>query len=148
MKKIVAAAVCVALVGCGTTSGRISDLPAITNPNTASKVVTIRVSSLVGVANGYTVVLDDKDLLGIGSGEYAEFNVPEGEHYIGVKCFGGWTPTWKTDAVQFKAVASQPNYFEISPNLKCAGIRQIGEKEGIELTKNSKPIDLQAEAKK
>lgn len=148
MKRVVSIAFCALIVGCGTTSGRIGELPTITNPNTASKVVTIRISSIVGVANGYTVVLDGKDLLGIGSGEYAEFNVPEGDHYIGVKCFGGWTPTWKTDAVQFKAVASQSNYFEISPNLKCAGIRQIGEADALAGMKDSQLINLQVEAKK
>lgn len=142
MKKLICLAAGIALVGCGTSSGRIGELPTITNQTTASKVVTIRVSSIVGVANGYTVVLDGKDLLGIGSGEYAEFNIPEGEHYIGVKCFGGWTPTWKADAVQFSAVASKTNYFEISPNLKCAGIRQIGIKEGDALVKDSKQVDL------
>lgn len=148
MKNLLLVSMALTLIGCGTTSGRIGELPVITNQATASKVVPIRVSSIVGVANGYTVVIDGKDLLGIGSGEYTEFNVPEGEHYIGVKCFGGWTPTWKLDAVQFKAIAKQSSYFEISPNLKCAGIRQIGEQDAKSLISGSKFIDLQSDIKK
>jgi hypothetical protein len=77
------------LAACAT-SGRIGEMPKVNNPTTGSKVVVVRISSLVGAANAYTVAVGGKDLFHIGSGEHTEFLVEAGEHSIGVKCFGGW----------------------------------------------------------
>lgn len=122
---------------------RIGELPAVASADSAGKVVTIRISSIVGAANGYTVALDGKDLYGIGSGEHAEFLVPEGEHHIAVKCFGGWTPTWKEDSVKLLANPSEPSYFVISPNLKCADIKPISKVEAEKLLRSSKSLSLE-----
>lgn len=118
-------------------------MPAVINVASAGKVVTIRVSSIVGAANGYTVALDGKDLFGIGSGEHAEFLVPEGEHYIAVKCFGGWTPTWKEDSLKFSAKAADSNFFVIRPNMNCAEIKPGNEAEAKQLLQSSKPVNLE-----
>lgn len=130
------------LAGCGTSSGRIGELPAVTDATSAGKVVTVRVSSFVGAANGYTVSLDGKDLYGIGSGEHAEFLVPAGEHFIAVKCFGGWTPTWKEDSLKFRASPSETSYFAISPNLKCADIKAVAEADALKLLQGSEALNL------
>lgn len=130
------------LAGCGTSSGRIGELPAVTDATSAGKVVTVRVSSFVGAANGYTVSLDGKDLYGIGSGEHAEFLVPAGEHFIAVKCFGGWTPTWKEDSLKFHASPSETSYFAISPNLKCADIKAVAEADALKLLQGSEALNL------
>jgi len=143
MRNLIAISLVLALAGCGTTSGRIGELPAVANATSAGKVVTVRISSIVGAANGYTVALDGKDLYGIGSGEHAEFLVPEGEHYIAVKCFGGWTPTWRDDSVKFSANPSESSYFVISPNLKCADIKPIPETEAKKLLQGSKFLSLE-----
>ena len=143
MRTFVAVSFVFALVGCGTTSGRIGELPAVTNATSAGKVVTIRISSIVGAANGYTVALDGQDLYGIGSGEHAEFLVPAGEHYIAVKCFGGWTPTWKEDSTKFLANPSETSYFVISPSLKCADIKPIAEAETKGLLQGNKLLNLE-----
>lgn len=143
MKTLVAVSLVFALAGCGTTSGRIGELPAVANAASAGKVVTVRIGSIVGAANGYTVALDGKDLYGIGSGEHAEFLVPEGEHYIAVKCFGGWTPTWKEDSVKFLANPSKASYFVISPNLKCADIKPVDEAEAKKRLQGSKSLSLE-----
>jgi len=97
------------LAGCGTTSGRLGKLPVVTNTAETGKVVVVRISSFVGAANGYKVALNGKDVFGIGSGEHTELFLPQGEHYISVKCFGGWTPTWKKDAKKFFAKPSSTN---------------------------------------
>jgi len=128
---------------CGTKSGRIGELPIITNTASDGKVVTIRISNIVGAANGYTVSLDGNDLYGIGSGEHAEFLVTEGEHYIAVKCFGGWTPTWKEDSLKFVANASNTSFFVISPNFQCAEIKAISEADAMKKLQGSKLLNLE-----
>jgi hypothetical protein len=112
-----------AIYGCGTTSGRVGDLPVIVSKENASKVTVVRISSMLGVANGYTVALDGKDVFGIGSGQYTELLVPEGERFIAVKCFGGWSPTWKENSLKFEAKPSDQNFFVVSPSGSCAEIR-------------------------
>lgn len=112
------------VTGCAT-SGRIGDLPTITENQPSSSLVIIRVSSIVGGANSYYAALDGKDIFTLRSGEYTKFRIPSGEHYISVKCFGGWTPTWKKESTQFKAIPNQSNYFEISPSMSCAKIKPI-----------------------
>lgn len=110
-----------ALFGCAT-SGRIGDLPTIAVGASSSSLVLIRPSSLVGATNSYYIALDGKDVFSIRSGENTQFPIPSGEHTVSVKCFGGWSPTWKEDGKQFVAVEGQSSYFEINPNLSCAKI--------------------------
>lgn len=148
MKKLVGSALVLALVGCGTTSGRIGELPAVADAASAGRVVTIRVNSIVGAANGYIVAFDGMDLYGIGSGEHAEFLVPGGEHFIAVKCFGGWTPTWKEDSLKFIAKPSENTYFEIGPNLTCADIKSISETDAQNLLKRSVFLNLEEKVAK
>lgn len=112
------------ITGCAT-SGRIGELPSVADHETSSQLVLIRVSSIVGAANSYYVALDGKDVFSIRSGEYTEFPISTGEHFVSVKCFGGWTPTWKENAKKFNALPNQTSYFEISPNLSCAEIVSI-----------------------
>lgn len=135
------------LVNCGTTSGRLGELPSIPNKEIASKVTVVRISSIVGAVNGYTVALDGKDIFGIGSGEYAEFFVPEGEHFIAAKCFGGSTPTWKEDSLRFVAKPSKHEFFLISPNITCAEIEFSSEDEARKHLEKSKQIDLEKPSK-
>jgi len=143
MKTLIAACLTLGLMGCGTTTGRIGELPAISNKENAPRVIVVRVSSFVGAANGYTVSLDGKDIFGIGSGEYAEFLVPEGEHFIAVKCFGGWSPTWKEDSLKFVATSSERNFFLISPNMNCAEIKTSSDAETKKHLESAKRIDLE-----
>ena len=141
MKKLLILPFVLALAGCGT-SGLIGQLPNLDENASTAKVVPIRISSLIGAPNTYVVVLDGKDLINIRSGEHAEFLVPTGKHTIGVKCFGGWSPTWKEDTVDFHAKTNEVLYFKISPNLKCAGIQPIESEESQKLLINSKEIEL------
>ena len=143
MKKVISLFLILGLVGCGTTSGRIGELPTIVNKESAAKVIVVRVSSIVGAANGYTISHNGKDVFGIGSGEYAEFFVPQGEHYIAAKCFGGWSPTWKEDSVKFVAKPSESNFFVVSPTMRCAEIKSSSDAETKKLLDSSKRIDLE-----
>ncbi len=131
------------LAGCGTTSGRLGDLPTVSDRASAATVVVARISSLMGAANGYTISVDGKDIFGIGSGEHAEFLVPPGQHYIAVKCFGGFTPTWKEDSLKFEAKASQGSYFVVNPSMSCANIAAASQQEVQKLLPTSKAVSLE-----
>lgn len=124
IRSIILIALVSVITGCAT-SGRIGTLPSVADNEPSSQLVLMRVSSIVGAANSYYVALDGKDVFSIRSGEYTEFPISTGEHFVSVKCFGGWTPTWKEEAKQFTALSNQTNYFEISPNLSCAEIVPI-----------------------
>lgn len=104
------------LAGCAS-SGRIGELPLISAETPTAKLAVMRISSIVGVAATFFVVLDGNEIFAIGSGEHTEFKIGVGEHYIGAKNFGGWTPTWKENSVRFTALAEKEYFFEISPNL-------------------------------
>ncbi|MRT00186.1 hypothetical protein GJQ57_16210 [Ralstonia pickettii] len=131
------AALCTTLFGCAS-SGRIGELPAIAAGTSASPLVLIRSRSLIGATNSYYVALDGKDVFSIRSGENTQIPIPAGEHTVSVKCFGGWSPTWKEDGKQFVAVGGQSNYFEISPNMTCAKIEQIDSNDAKKLLASSK----------
>ncbi|PMS35915.1 hypothetical protein C0Z20_16480 [Trinickia symbiotica] len=103
-------------------------------------MVLIRPSSLIGATNSYYVALDGKDVFTIRSGENTQFHIPAGEHVVSVKCFGGWSPTWKEDGKQFFAAQDQPSYFQISRNLTCAKIAQINSEDARKLLAASKFI--------
>jgi hypothetical protein len=142
-KNVIAISLLLALAGCGTTSGRLGELPTVPVASNAGKVVAVRISSIVGSANGYAVALDGKNLFGIGSGEHTEFLVPEGEHSITVKCFGGLTPTLKEHTLRFVAKANEVSYFKIGPSINCGEIAVTTEAEALRLIGRSKFVSLE-----
>lgn len=129
IKKVVAGLIVLFLSGCAS-SGRIGDLPTVIGRAPSSQLVLIRVSNFVGGANSYFVALDGKDVFSIRSGQYTTFRIPTGEHFVAVKCFGGWSPTWKEDSKRFVAMQDKTNYFVINPNLSCAEINSVPEEDG------------------
>lgn len=102
----------------------------------------MRTSNLVGGANAFVVALDGTDIFRIGSGEHAEFPLPAGNHRVTVKCFGGWSPTWKEASVPFDAAAGKTSYFRVSPDMNCAGIEAIAEGAAKKQLTDSSRIDL------
>lgn len=59
------------LAGCAA-SGRIGNLPEVSDPATSGRVVVARVKKLYASGNRYTVAADGRDLFRIGSGENVE----------------------------------------------------------------------------
>jgi hypothetical protein len=128
-KAILYSLVAMVLSGCAS-SGRIGEMPAIPAGASSSRLVIIRASSIVGAAVSLYVALDGKDIFSIRNGDYTEFPISSGDHFISVKCFGGWSPTWKEDSRKFSAASEQASYFLISPTGSCAGIEQISTNQG------------------
>ena len=131
------------ILSAGCASGPIGKLPTISNDKPSVEVTVIRVSSIVGATNSYKITLNGNDIFGIRSGQYTKFKLNEGEYHIGVKCFGGWTPTWKEDSLKFNVTPNSNSYFLISPNLSCASIKAITETEAQEKIKESKYVSME-----
>jgi len=128
------------LTGCAS-AGRIGDLPVISEGASSSTLVLVRPSNVIGMANSFYVALDGKDVFSIRSGDNTHFLIPAGEHAVSVKCFGGWSPTWKEDSKSFLAEVDRASYFSISPSMSCAKIEQVSEAQGKALVENSSYID-------
>jgi len=147
--RIVILSLLLILSGCGYRSGRHNELPAIPDKGMAGKIVVVRISSIFGLLLGWQIAVDGKGLLGIGSGEYAEFLLPEGEHYITLRCsqstidYGIPHTLYFEDTLKFIAKASQPIYFIASPSWKCGKIRRSNEIEAQKHIKRSKFIKLE-----
>ena len=136
------------LFGCGAASVRDSDLPAINDRAKAGNAVVVRISSFLGVLQGWQIKVDGTNLFGIGSGEYTEFLLPEGEYYITLKCFQPFVDWFMyrevhfEDTLMFYVRPSQTRYFLASPSWKSGKIRQSNETEAKKYIKQSKFISL------
>ncbi len=96
----------------------------------------------MGSGASYYVTLDGQDIFAIRVGQYTEFNIVSGVHLIGVKCFGGWSPTFKEHAISFDLVPGGQAYFVISPDPTCADIKHIGKDEGERRISASKHVEM------
>lgn len=140
MKKLISLFLAMFLVGCGAKTGLIGELPIVTNTAESSKVVVVRPSNIVAVAVNWTIAIDGKDVVSIGSGQHIDFAIASGKHNIAVKWFGGWTPTSKEMMIEFSSEPSETVYFEVSPSFSGSEIRQIPVEEGEKLVVKTKNI--------
>ncbi|MFD0724896.1 hypothetical protein [Lysobacter brunescens] len=107
-------------------------------------VVVLRTQSLVGAGLKYGVSLDGMDRGQLRTGRHVEFEARAGTpHTVGVKCFGGWSPTMKFDSLQFTAVNGETIHFKVRPGGECAVIERIGEEEARQLLAKSRKIDVE-----
>ena len=130
------------IAGCVTGSGPIDKLPAIENEKRSGEVTVIRIHSVVGVANYYIINLNGTDMFVIRSGQHTKFKLNEGEHYIGVKCYGGWSPTWKYELLKFSVTPGSSSFIKVAPNFSCAGIESITEEEALIKIENNKYVPM------
>ena len=133
------------ICGCGWASGRKGDLPPINEGEAAGKVVVVRTRNPLAVLQGWRVDIDGEELFGIGSGEYTDFLLPAGYHYITLRCLQPaiFSETLYHDSVMFVVEESQTVYFVASPSLKCGKIRRKSEAEANKHIEHSKFIDLE-----
>lgn len=129
------------LAGCGGPKGMLGTLPQVTAED-AGEAIVIRPNNFVGVANVYKIALEGNDLFGIASGEHTRFKLPEGESWISVKCFGGFSPTWKEESLKFKVEPGSKTYFLIEPSMSCASIEEIPEARATELMEKTKFVEM------
>lgn len=127
------------LFGCGP----IDNLPAIVDEKRSGEVTLIRIHSALGITNYYIIDLNGIEVFVIRSGQHTKFKLNEGEHYIGVKCFGGWSPDWKYEFLNFSVTPNSSFFFKVSPNFSsCAAIESITEEEALIKIENSKYVPM------
>lgn len=123
--------------------GPIEALPKVSDSENSAQAIIIRNKNFVGMTNSYTVTLDSQDIFGIRVGEYTKFNLEPGKHSIGVKCFGGWSPTWKENKKEWLFAAKAKYYFLVSPDASCAEIEQISEPDATKRISESTYMPIQ-----
>lgn len=129
------------VAGCAA-SGRIGTLPPVPDPASAGTVTVIRPSHLVSAANAFTIAVNGADLLAINAGERATFRLPAGPARVSVKCFGGWSPTWKESATAVTVPAGGTVYLRVAPDMSCAGIAPVPATDAPALLDGTSEIDL------
>lgn len=129
------------IVGCVAT-GQIGRLPSIKDEKFAGEVTVIRIWHFVGVAISYIVMVDGKEIFGIRAGQHVRFRLDEGDHYIGVKCFGGFDPSWKKVSAKITVSPNKPSFLLVSP-ANCAEIKQISEKEAQKEMQESEYVQIE-----
>ena len=142
MKKIVIFSLWIfLLVGCA--SGPIGRLPNIEDNNQVGNVFVIRNKSIAANTISYYITLNDNEIFAISVGQYTKLRIASAEHNIGVKCFGGLTPTWKEDSIKFTLLAQQDAYFIVSPSISpCADIQSINPESGKEWINKSEYVRM------
>jgi hypothetical protein len=122
----------------------------IADSGAAGKIVVVRISSFLAVLQRFEVGLDGERLFSIGSGEYTEFPVPEGDHNIILQCsqygasgFFLWNEMVFEDALHFVVSPSQTVYFLVSPSWKCGKIELVNEAKAKKHIEESKLIKLE-----
>lgn len=141
--RILFVALLLAIVITGCVSGPIGNLPTIAEEEGAGEVTVIRISSIVGATNSFKITLNGKEIFGIRSGQYTTFKLNEGKHEIGIKCIGGWAPTWKEETVKLTVSRNSNSYFLVGPGRRCAYIRRITEEEGQERIQKSEYVSME-----
>ena len=123
-------------------SGPIDNLPAIEDEKRSGEVTVIRIHHPFMFAMHYRISLNGTEIFVIRSGQHTKFKLNEGEHYIGVKCFGGWSPGWKHEFLDFSVTPNSSFFFKVAPNFSCAGIESITEEEALIKIENSKYVPM------
>ena len=127
MKKIMFSVVLVSFVlGCGA-HGLIGTLPKIDNTDEAAEIYIIRVSSFNAKIMNFRILLDGRQLIGIGNGEYTKFYVSPREHTMGVVTKKGLAD--RATLLNVDCESKGKYYFLIKPSYSSAKISQISEGE-------------------
>ena len=110
--------------------------PLAVDPAKAAAVTVIRPGHFVGVAAGYVVAVDGRDLFGLRSGEHVTFPVAPGEHLVAVI-----HPAWTASA----AISAEPGeryYLEMRYSFlgDSRGLYSVSEPLALEIMKDTTPL--------
>jgi hypothetical protein len=94
-------------------------------------------------APSHKIVIDGSEVFMLAPWRYTNFHVSPGEHRIGIKCFGGWSESWKEEGLTAKFEENSRYYFNTRPSWQCAAIGQVDETEGHSLMKASRHIPFE-----
>ena len=129
----------VTLGGCA--HGPLGTLPKVVIPEDANQVFVIRGANLPAATNSYKLTVDGQAILAMFAGEYTRFLLQPGRHTLGVRCFGGWSPTWKEKKIDVLLAPRTNSYFLVTPN-NCAKIEPIADNDGLERIAKSEYVAI------
>lgn len=132
--------ICAVSAGCAS-HGQLSTLPKLEASTKACDLYIIRKSSMFGAAISYTVALDHQDFVAMASGDYTNFKVSSGPHFITAKyprqMFLGTAET----SLEINCKLNEPIYVYMTPGISV-GLSVLSAEEGAKLVRESKSIDL------
>ena len=133
----------------GCVHGLVGTLPNIENPEESAEIYVIRTKSMVARLATYKITFDSEELIAIKAGDYAKFKTNAGEynreHTIGVKLRDLMIKGEIVKNLKKINIYCEPQgkyYIVVSPGWKSANIKQVDEKEGLELISQSKYLQL------
>ncbi len=146
MKRFVSALLLLILFGCVYPPMEQKEPPKATyKEGVPGKIVVARISSFAAVLIDYEVEIDGIESFLIGSGKYAEFTLPPGEHFIALRWiqWGFFVGRQYEQTLEFVLEDSQTIYFLVSPwSLKGAKIQLSNETEAKKHIEQGRLINL------
>ena len=122
------------------------ELPATIDNEIVGKIVVVRISSFFAVLVDYSIYIDGKYICSIGSGEYTELYLPQGEHSITLENYqmqGFTSGRIHKQTLNFNVTDSENIYFLLTPwSWKAAKIQLSNETEAKKHIEQGKFIDL------
>lgn len=117
-------------------------IPSELNPG---NIIVLRNYNYYGAGIHYWITLNEEDVAGLYTNEHTAFLLPIGQYRIGVRCHGGWLPTWKLDEINIDVEPNQTYYFLVTPKVRlllndCGEIELISEEDGLNRLKKSNKV--------
>ena len=120
------------------------ELPATIDNGILDKIVVVRIKSFFGILVGYPIYIDGKYIFSIGSGEYTELRLPQGEHSITLQTYQGelFGGMYYKQTLKFNVTDLETIYFLVTPwSLKGAKIQLSNATEAKKHIERSKFIN-------
>ncbi|MEO7622536.1 MAG: hypothetical protein ABIS30_05675 [Gallionella sp.] len=96
-----------------------------------NNITILRNNEFYGSAIHFWPTVDNEDIAGLLVKQHVSFILPNGKHFIGVRCFGGEWPlwrTWKHEQLEVEVSSNERRYFLVTASyFNCAGIKEIQE---------------------
>jgi hypothetical protein len=100
--------------------------PGINTSRSAASITVYREKAFAGSAAYNWLAVDGIDVAVLRTGDFTSFQIAEGKHDIGVRCWGGWTKDWNYDNQEIDAAPGDEFHFLIKPTMKkCAEIEPM-----------------------
>jgi hypothetical protein len=137
-------AVVALLSGCA--SGQLKLLPEPTGAEGVAEVVVIRNKNVIASGNIFKLQLNGEDVAVVRTGEYLVLRISAGRHTLGVKSFGGLTPTTKVNTIEIEVEDRERRYYLMSLHFsKNAELELISVDDAQQRIKRSEEIPISYE---
>lgn len=133
------------IAGFGCASGRIGELPRVTDPERAAELIVVRRSAAVGAPVSYGVAINGKEVLALRSGTHAGFPIDSGDQVIQAWCLSDALGLSKKSTLRLPVQPGQTYYVEVSPGdaATCARVQRIEAAEGLRLVSETTALPLE-----